>query len=457
MRVAILGAGISGLSLGWYLKQRFGSKIDLSIYEKSGRAGGLIQTIKSDNFLWELGPRSCRTKGKGKETLALIEGLGLQNEVISPQSSAKNRFVYDGKRLVRLPRSLWELPFNSLTKGWLQALFRDVMHPKSNIEDESIYNFFSRRLGIPITENLIDPFVSGIFAGDSRRLSIKSCFPLFAQWQEKYGSLIVGAFKHHPYLIKETPFIKKMKEFPLFSLREGMESLTHSLAAHLRDALLLNQTIDQIKINKETIYLFSQGREASYDLVISTLPCYALSPLLKEFPQIEKKLNEVSYASLTIVHMVFKGNLLPFSGFGYLVPSRLKQNILGCVTDSSIFAEHQRGEQTRLTFMLGGSMHPQVEALSDEEIIEISQKALRDHMEIEKKPEEMQIHRNLRAIPQFDVGHEGWKRGLEEELKKISPKFCLSGTAFSGVSINDCISHARQTVQHFSFSNGVVA
>src|SRR5205085_1978222 len=146
--------------------QLLGSKMQLTIIEKSERPGGWIETIQKEDFLFEQGPRSCRTKGAGQETLALIEALGLEDQVILPHANAKNRYVYTGQCLQRLPRTLWEIPFNSLTKGWLKALWQDWRMPKRQTEEESINAFFSRRIGKNWTETLIDPFVSGIYAGD---------------------------------------------------------------------------------------------------------------------------------------------------------------------------------------------------------------------------------------------------------------------------------------------------
>ncbi len=220
--IAILGAGISGLATAWFLRHQFGPDIHLTLIEKNQQVGGWIQTCQIDNFLFEQGPRSCRTKGAGRETLALIESLSLQNQILTPHTDAQVRYIYQGKRLQRLPSRLWEIPFNPLTYNWLSAFWQDWRMSKSQQEDESIQSFFSRRLGKSWSENLIEPIVLGIYAGDYRKLSIRSCFPLFDQWEREHGSLLRGAWYHQPQTLPQSPFIKKTCSSPLFSFREGM-------------------------------------------------------------------------------------------------------------------------------------------------------------------------------------------------------------------------------------------
>ena len=190
-RIAILGAGICGLAIAWHLKQ-LDPKLQLTLIEKSDRAGGWIQTVQMDGFLFDQGPKSIRTRGAGVETLRLIQSLGLEGQVIVPSKDAASRFVYDGKGLQALPKHLYQIPAHPLTSGWIKALWRDWQAPKREVEDESISAFFSRRIGEEWVDRLIDPFVLGIFAGDCRRLSLKSCFPQFDEWEREEGSLFRG-------------------------------------------------------------------------------------------------------------------------------------------------------------------------------------------------------------------------------------------------------------------------
>ena len=121
------------------------------------------------------------------------------------------------------------------------------------ISIESIQSFFSRRIGKTWTEHLIDPFVSGIYAGDCSRLSLKSCFPLFDQWEQQQGSLVRGAWRHRPSPANQSPFIQKIRQSPLFSFREGMESLPRALAKELKDCLSLGQAVHRLHFKEQEI------------------------------------------------------------------------------------------------------------------------------------------------------------------------------------------------------------
>lgn len=452
-RIAILGAGISGLATGWFLKQLLGSNIQLTIIDKKERVGGWIETVRFEDFLFEQGPRSCRTKGKGRETLALIEELGLEDEVITPHPNAKNRFLYNGKQVKRLPKHVWEVPFNSLTQGFFKSIWRDWKMPKREGEDESIHSFFSRRIGIDLTETVIDAFVSGIYAGDCKRLSLKSCFPLFDQWEQQQGSLLCGAWRHRSLSsIKQTSFIQRMGQFPLFSFREGLETLPRMLAERLSQDLLLGQAVKRLKFGEQHAEIeLANGQSFQVDDVISTLPTFILSSLLEDYSSIAKKLEKLNYASVTSVNVGFRHAVLPFKGFGYLIPSCYEQQVLGCVWDSSIFPEQNQGNQTRLTLMMGGSRHPEVAQMSQSEIEKLAQSVLFNHLGIRENPEMMQIKHAHRAIPQFEVGYATWKNEIQEEVEECIPRLILSGSAWSGVAINDCIAKARQLAQNIAY------
>ncbi len=449
--IVILGAGISGLAMAWFLKQALGSHLHLTLIEKNSRAGGWIQTIQTDGFLFEQGPRSCRTQGSGQETLALIEALGLQNQVLIPHKQARNRYIYHHQRLQRMPKHLWEIPFNPLTRGWIKALWQDWRMPKRQVEDESIQAFFSRRLGHSWVERLIDPFVSGIYAGDCSRLSLKSCFPLFDQWEQQQGSLLRGAWQAHR-LAPPTPFMQSMRSVPLFSFKEGMETLPRTLASCLKEELLLKTGVTQLVFNQAQVEVhLDNGQRIQADQVVSTLPTFVLSSLLDSYLPISQLLKDLHYTTVQVVNLGFKTAVLPLEGFGYLIPSSEKSPILGCVWDSSIFPE-QNGQdhQTRLTVMMGGRHHPEIDKKSDQEIIELALQALSQQLGICKIPDVMQIKRAREAIPQYELGYANWRKQLEQALSLFSSRLLISGSSWAGVSINDGIAYSRRLAQQIA-------
>lgn len=449
--IVILGAGISGLATAWFLKQSLGSQVVLTLLEKTERAGGWIQTLQTEEFLFEQGARSCRSKGSGRETLVLVEALGLQDQVLVPHPSARHRYLFDGKGLRKMPSQLWEIPFRSLTRGWAKALWRDWWKPKRLVEDESIHDFFSRRLGLPWVEELIDPFVSGIYAGNCQLLSLKSCFPLFDQWEQEYGSLLRGAWHYRPSVDLKSSFIESVSRFPLFSFKEGMETLPRTLAQQLKECVFLGEGVSRLKCDATGIEVeLDRGKKIRADYVISTLSASALSSLLINPPAWANQLKQLQYTTVVVVNIGFHFPVLPFQGFGYLVPSKHHSPILGCVWDSSIFPQQNREPNlTRLTLMMGGSHHPEIEELSDQEIIEYALKNLRQHLGIRLEPQMIQVKKAQNAIPQYQVGYGMWKQEVQEKFFEFFPRLILSGTAWNGVSINDCIAQARKLATKF--------
>jgi oxygen-dependent protoporphyrinogen oxidase len=452
--IVILGAGISGLATAWFLKQYLGSAVHLTIIEKSQRVGGWIQSIQANGYLFEQGPRSCRTQGTGQETLALIEALDLKDEVLIPHPDARNRYIYHQQGLLCLPRHLWEIPFNSLTQGWLKALWRDWRMPKCQLEDESIHSFFSRRLGKSWAECLIDPVVSGIYAGDCNRLSLKSCFPIFNQWEQQKGSLLRGACHRQAAPLFQSSFIQSMRHFPLFSFKQGMETLPRVLANRLQDDLVLEQAAQRLAFDSTGIKVYLEnGGCLKADHVISTLPTSALSDLLTTYPLLATKLRELHYTTVFVVNIGFEASVFPLKGFGYLVPSKMKSLILGCVWDSCVFPQQNlKRQQTRLTVMLGGSHHPEIEQMAEQDVIEHALQALHVQMGIRANPQIVQIKKAHQAIPQYEVGYSIWKKKLQEALHFLTPHLTLSGSALTGVSLNDCIAQARQLAQQMAHS-----
>ncbi len=408
-RIVVLGAGISGLSAAWFLKQKHGKLVDITLIEKNGRPGGLIQSVQQDGFLFEKGPRSCRTKGNGRATLELIEQLGLQNEVIPAHPSALKRYLFENGQLKQLRTS-------SLLFSGLKALWQDWRMPAGPDRDQTISEFFKRRIGLEWTERFIDPLVNGIYAGDINTLSVKSCFPRYFQWEQQYGSLLKGALKQKRKSPSATPFVSRMEKTPIFSFKHGMETLPLALAGQLDADILYHSEIVEISSDKVVL---KNGRTVAADLVISSLPA-----------------EEIEYATVGVVNLGYRSKVINQAGFGYLIARREKEQILGCVFDSSVFPRNT--DETCLTIMLGGALHQEVSAWNHEKCLFTAQEAARRHLGIQIAPDKYSISIAKRAIPQFQVGHSQWV----DEAKKEKGVYRI-GSSISGVAINDCIVYAK--------------
>jgi oxygen-dependent protoporphyrinogen oxidase len=430
--IVILGGGISGLSCAWYLKKHWGSHIKLTILEKSNRLGGWVQTRFHEGFLFEQGPRSCRSKGAGRATLQLIEDLGLQNEVISADPLAKRRYLYTNQKLQPLPHNLLSWLSSPFLVPLLRAAWRDV-RSKPQIADQSVYDFFAKRLGTHLTNQLVDPLVSGIYAGDMHKLSMQSCFPALFASQMKEGSLIKGMWKKPLPSTMPSAFVQKMQKSPLFSFKKGMQTLINALEKQLEATICQERYPTQLNITAEGIDVVCSDRSVlKADTVISTLPAFALNQLL---PVQQTLWQQIPYASVVVVNLGYHTSVNAKKGFGYLIPHLEHERVLGCVWDSNVFSEQQMAHQTRLTVML------KEEKGSDP--LSTALEAIEKQMGVKVPPDSYQIKMAQRAIPQYMVGHQMLNATIHHQIKMLSERLVVMGSAFSGVALNDCVKMAE--------------
>jgi oxygen-dependent protoporphyrinogen oxidase len=441
--VVILGAGISGLSTAWFLKKKLGSSIQLTLLEESHQSGGWIQTIQSEDFLFETGPRSCRTRGTGLETLQLIEELGLHNQIIGADPSANIRFLYYQQKLQSFPSSVFQFPFHPLLKGWKQAVWRDWQTSPSLKEDESIEEFCIRHFGKEWCDRLIDPFVSGIYAGDAKKLSVKSCFPQFWNWDQQHGSLIRGMWNQKKEGATQTPFVAHWARQPIFSFKSGMSCLIRALENQLEGDIHFSQPAKNLKMDSDGITIELNNKKLlQADYLISTIPALKLASLFQT-PQkdISAQLQKMESTTVMVINLGYRESILKKAGFGYLIPFQEKESILGCVWDSVVFPSQNCSQQTRLTVMMGGAQHPFV--IEDKQkSVELALTALEKHLNLKKKPDVIHVTLARQAIPQYVVGHHQMLNQISQLLSAY-PHLAISGHSFDGVSINDRILQAR--------------
>jgi len=450
-KIVIVGAGISGLALGWFLKKRFGDEIALTILESSDRAGGWIRTQRCGDFLFEAGPRSCRTRGPVTDTLQLIEDLGLEDEVIPASSAAMTRYIYTGGLLEPVPNTLFSFLTSSLMTGVLPALWHECRAPQGDGRDETIANFIRRRFGLHIAKRFVDPLVSGIYAGDIEKLSMRACFPDLFHLEQQSGSIIKGMlkgiFKRRAHG-DQSRFIKKMLSSPIFSFREGMETLTRRLQEILCAELKMRCRVASLDVNAEGIDVMTDTQGIlQADHVFLALPVQGMASIFrKSAPFIADQMSGTSSASVAVVNIGWKDKILKQEGFGYLIPTSEHEEILGVVWDSSVFPQqNSTSSQTRLTVMMGGAHHPGIENSCPDELVNRAVRSLSKHLGIAEKPDATHVAFAKEAIPQYTVDHHLRVKSLEEAVSTMSgSRIHLVGSALHGVSIHNCISNAKE-------------
>lgn len=446
--IVILGAGISGLSLAWFLQKHCSGQVEIAVLEKSHRIGGWIQTIHKEGFLFDLGPHSCRSSGaEAATTLDLIEELGLHEQVIPASPSARKRYLYTHQRLTPLP-TLFTCLFSPLMRGVPSALLRDWRTPKGNGEDESVYAFITRRFGAEIAEQFIDPMTSGIYAGDMRQLSIQSCFPKLFHWEQENGSVIRGMLKSKTKKPAQaaSPFVQQIQKQAMFSFKDGMEVLPRALEKHLKKRVTTSCSVKALHFHPGNITLeLTDGTKIQTNHLFSTLPAQEVSELIQpHHPNLANMLSGISRSSVAVVNLGYRRSLLPAQGFGYLVPTKENEDVLGVIWDSCVFPQQNlESNQTRLTVMLGGAHKPHLCMLSEHEILEIALRAVAKQLGISADPDVFHVSVAHQAIPQYHVEHKAKVSCIMQEIEHLSPRITCLGSSFYGVSLNDCIAKAK--------------
>lgn len=401
MKVAILGGGISGLAAGYFLRG-----CEVTIFEKSSRVGSWLATDTSTGFMFERGPRTFKTS-KCPDLLALIEDLGLLEEVIFCERQNLRRYLFKDGKLHRMP-------------AWTLRLFKELLlewNVPPSYDDETIYDFACRRLGKTAAWHMFDPMTTGIFAGDMHSLSIRSCFPSLKAWEEEHGSLTRGMLKQPKFL--GPPFI---------SLKRGMQSLVDALENRLH--IQKETEVQGLTFLPDKVVLQTTRGPFEADYVISALPCSVLGKLL--FPE----LLSIEMKSCTLVHLGYKRQLAPKKGFGYIVSSLEKHPLLGVIFDSMAFPQHNcYPEETRFTAFVRGTVQDVYEGL-------------RDHLGITEEPAATLTTEVEQAFPQMTVGHAERMRAFEQKVAEQYPRLKVVGNFLQGVGVSDCITAAKSAAEN---------
>ncbi len=441
--IAIIGGGISGLSLAYFLLEKAPSS-EIKIFESDKRPGGKIWTDRTEGFLCEGGVNGF-LDNKPK-TLELAGKISL-NPLRSNDASRK-RFVFSEGRLHLLPES----PPAFLSSGLLSLSGRIRVMAEMIIsgdarEDETLAEFARRRLGREAYEKLIDPMASGIYAGNPETLSLRACFPRVYDLEVKYGGLIKGLIKLKKARKKEGSR-DKVGPGPggvLTSFYNGMGELTDLLGKILGDRLKLGQKVVSIDKKGDVYSLFlSDGSNIEADIVVIASPAYSASEILKNMDkQLSNITSEIPYPSVSVVCFGYRKDKVrsQLDGFGFLIPAKEKRKILGTLWDSSIFPNRAPEGYVLLRSMVGGARNSELAMEDDSRLIDNAKKEIADIMDIRSDPDFIRIYRHEMAIPQYTVGHLDRLRYIDDLLLKHKNLY-LTGNAYRGIGVNDCIENS---------------
>ncbi|GAB4119804.1 MAG: protoporphyrinogen oxidase [Roseiflexaceae bacterium] len=456
--VVIIGGGITGLSSLYTLEQAAraaGIALRCTLIERDQRLGGKILTervqLEGQSFLVEGGPDSFVAQKPWAAELAREIGLGGALHGSEPAKHAtyvlhrgQPKPLPEGTLLI-VPTKFMPFALSPLISplGKLRMAFDFVLPARSGDQDESLADFIRRRLGREVLDRLAEPLMSGIHSAECERQSLLATFPRFHDTEKRYGSLIRGMIAARAAAAKRPA----AETTPFMTLRGGIGSLITALRERISSPLLLGRSVRQIRpgeVAGQHVVDLDDGTRLVADAVVVTTPAYTAADLLSELsPALANALRELRYVSTATVTLGFPENAIrsDLAGYGVIIPRSEKRSINACTISSRKFAGRAPAGSALVRAFLGGSRTPEALALSDDALLNMVRRELREILGIQASPQFARIYRWERGNPQYDVGH------LERiaAIEALQPQgIILAGAAYRGVGIPDCIKQGRE-------------
>ncbi len=431
----IIGAGITGLTAAVTLKRAGKSVV---ILETAPNAGGKIGTERVDGYLLESGPNSIRVENQA--TLDLIESMGLRDRMLDASAASKQRYILKNGKWVKVPGGPLEAIATPLFSfgGKLRILVEPFI-AKSSAVDESAESFVTRRLGSEVFNYAADPFITGIYAGDPAKLSMRHSFPSMWDAEQQHGSLIRGMLRKK----KTSP--PKMKS-RIISFPNGLSELIDGLRDELEDAIRLHDGAIHIeKLNDHYGVSSSAGYFRSAQIILA-LPSYNVAKMIAPIaPAMSDVLDVIDYPPVAVVYLGYRNDQFtkPPEGFGGLIPSSEKRKILGVIFSSSNFEGRAPKDHLLLTVLMGGARNREVSEWSDDRIVSTGIAEVQDLFRPKGTPQFQHTKVWKRAIPQYNVGYSSVLEEIER-TEAANPGLHFLGNYRGGISMGSCIRNATE-------------
>lgn len=437
-KVAIIGAGITGLVTAFYLKK---AGIPFRIFEKTHHIGGVIRTEKEDGFVYETGPNSGVLANP--ETVELFEELGQQCPPEIADQAAARRLIWKGNRWYPLPSGLWSgITTPLFTMQDKIRLLGEPFRKKGTNPNETLSELVLRRMGQSFLDYAIDPFILGIYAGDPAYIVPKYALPKLYQLEQNYGSFIGGALKKKRE--KKTPREKKVTR-DIFSVEGGLQNLTETLAGIVgKENIVLECKRLFTEKNGSKFNVSYNGQQEEFTHVVSTINSQGLPGL---FPFVEPKkwlpITRLKYAKVTEVAIGYKKwEGISLNAFGGLIPFKEKRNILGILFMSTLFKNRAPRHGALLTTFVGGTRRPDLAGLPEAELYPLIRKELDITLHVKKEPDLFRYATHQQAIAQYGADSEERFRTIAA-LELQHPGMYLGGSIRNGIGLADRIKQAH--------------
>ncbi len=457
--VAVVGAGITGLVAAYELRRK---GVNVTLYEASNQTGGAIRTTHDDGFLAEHGPNSFVSSAPVEE---LLGKLDLQGDVVEADPDANRRFIVRGGRLIPFPLTPPAMLGTRLfsLRAKLRVLAEPLVSRGAATGDESIASFVRRRLGREVLDYAVDPFISGIFAGDPEQLSMAHAFPRVYELERTHGSISKGlmaqrraAKQARAQAATATNVVAQTPVGParLISFVDGMQTLTDALEASLTGIVRLGCPV-RLLHRAEARWELEAGAEGAtrmhrVDAVVMATPAHVLAAM--ELPASLRRdsapVEQVEYPPVSTFTLGFRRADVahPLDGFGMLIPAAEGRTVLGALFSSSLFPARAPEEHVTITCFVGGARNPKVARESTDVLMGRVMHDLRSLLGVRADPVYVKHVFWPRAIPQYTLGYQSVKDAADA-TELANPGLYLAGNYRNGVSVGDCVASGQQLAE----------
>ena len=435
--IAIVGAGITGLTLGMLLKKQ---GIPFIILEASDKPGGNIQTLDQGPYRLESGPNSLQLNNN---MYRWLEDLQLEKEIVMSLPSAKNRYILKQGRYRKLPKSpLYLLSNRTLSWKAKKAIWNEPKQTSLSPEQETIDSFFRRRLGDEITDYVVHPFISGIYAGNPNKLLIGAAFPKLLSFEKKEGSLIKGMVRSR----------KKQTHKGIFSFNKGLSVAIHRMADVLESDIHYKATVSKLFASQPIHLSLEEGTGIDASQVVLCVPAHKAADVLSEaYSDISQDLTQVFYPHVSVVFSAYKKKHIRHSlmGFGALHNHLEPSNTLGTIFTSSVFPNRCPADEVLLTTFIGGALYPDWAEKEEADILEAVKQDHQRFLGAKQEPVFQHLVRWEKAIPQYE---ESVLPAWTHEALLQQHGIRLGGNWIGGISVGSCVERAYELAEAINLS-----
>ena len=446
-QVVIIGAGLTGLTMAYYLKK---AGIDFRIIERTGKTGGVIQTVSKDGFVYETGPNTGVVSSA--EMAEIFEDLAGSCQLETADPNAKRRLIWKKGEWHALPSGLMSAVGTPLF-SWYDK-FRILGEPfrkKGTDPNENLANLVIRRMGKSYLDYAVDPFISGIYAGNPKELVTRYALPKLYQLEQDYGSFILGGIKK-ARMPKDERTKKATKD--VFSAKGGLKQLVQALTESVgEENIILNAQQTLVKPGDSGFHIQvttnRQIIEIETSKTVTTSGAYTLENLLPFLTEEElEPFRQLKYAAVAQVLLGFKNwKGMSLQAFGGLVPGIENKNILGVLFTSSFFEGRAPKGGALLSVFMGGTKRPDIFAMNDKQLLAVLEKELPHMLGIsDLKPDVIEICRYPKAIPQYQEST-GKRYQMIDQLQNQYPGLILAGNIRDGIGMSDRVKQGRSIAE----------